>query len=159
MITRTAIKVKVEQCVMCEAGKLSPVWKRIERKPYCKYHAMALTAKKQVSINKEHNDFLEKFYKFIHEKYNYTCQETGKKLIYDKKHAAHILPKSKYDYFETDPRNGILLSWSIHGIIDKGSASQRKELKVWNTIQKTRKTLLEEVGLTFDAEHWENVTY
>lgn len=144
---------------MCEAGKLSPVWKRIERKPYCKYHAMSLTAKKQVSINKDQHDALERFYKYIHEKFSYTCQETGKILTYNNKHCAHILAKSRYPYFIFDSRNAILVNWTTHSIIDKGSPNQRKELKVWDAIQKTRKTLLEEVGLTFDAEHWENVTY
>ncbi len=159
MLQRSAIKKKLVQCVKCEEGKLSICWKKINNEPYCRYHASMATVKKQVSINKERHDKLDKFYKYIHEKFKYTCQETGKILTYSNKHAAHILPKSKYDYFEFDERNAILVSWSTHSIIDKGSPQQRKELKIWKHIQSVRKTLLEEVGLTFDEKHWELITF
>ena len=126
-----------------------------EKRYVCSKHPKT----EKVKVQTEHAAQLEKFYQYIHKKFNGICQETGKQLSYSNKHAAHILPKSKYDYFELDPRNGILLSWSIHSIVDKGSPEQRKSLKVWQRIQDTRKKLLEEVGLTFEKEHWEIITY
>lgn len=102
---------------------------------------------------------LEKWYEYIHKKYDGICQETGRKLSFSKKHCLHALPKSKYPYFKLDPRNGILASWNVHDQIDKGSASQRKALKIWATISKIRKTLLEEVGMEYSEDHWLNVKY
>lgn len=148
---------KLKQCSECPDGKLSFLWK--SNPPLCRYHAQVKTAKKQVSINQERTDKREKFYQAIHKKFNGICQETGKQLTYSNKHCAHILPKSKYDYFEFDLRNGILVSWNIHAIIDRGSPEQRKQLKVWKRIQDIRSKLLDEVGLTFDKEHWEIITF
>lgn len=121
----------------------------------CLSHPKAEKLKEQT----EHAAKLEKFYQAVHKKFNGICQETHKQLSYSNKHAAHILPKSKYDYFEFDLRNGILLSWSIHSVVDKGSPEQRKQLKVWKRIQDTRRKLLDEVGMAFDEKHWEIVTY
>lgn len=128
----------------------------IKRKLFvCSKHPKKESQRKET----EHHEKLEKFYNFIHVKFGGICQETGKTLSYSNKQCAHILPKSKYDYFEFDVRNAILVSWSVHHIIDKGSAEQRKALKVWQRIQDTRKKLLEEVGLSFDEKHWETITF
>ncbi len=128
----------------------------MKRKIYiCSKHPKTSDKKEQT----EHAAKLEKFYQAIHKKFNGICQETEKQLTYSNKHCAHLLPKSKYDYFEFDLRNAILVSWNIHSIIDKGSPEQRKQLKVWKRIQDIRSKLLDEVGLTFDEKHWEIITY
>lgn len=161
------IKKKLVQCIKCPEGKLCVAWKSEykdgKKISWCRYHWTGEKLKRKPKEEKveetERQKRLEAWYKFIYNKYRGVCQETGAWLNFSKTHAAHILPKSKYDYFETDPRNGIYLSSHIHAIVDRGTSTQRKELKIWNHIQSVRKELLEEAGLTFDAEHWEHVTY
>lgn len=102
---------------------------------------------------------LDKFYKFIYDKYEGFCQETGRKLSFNKKCVMHLLPKSKYPYFRLDIRNGYLVAWDIHSIVDKGSEKQRKALKIWKYISDTREKLLSEVGLDYSESHWLNVVY
>lgn len=98
--------------------------------------------KKRVAANKDKTDKLDKWYHAIHEKFNYECQETGNYLTYSKKHAHHILPKKDYPYFMFDLDNGILVSWSVHHILDWGSEKQKKELKIYPFIEKRKKELL-----------------
>lgn len=101
-------------------------------------------------------DLLEKWYRFIWKRDGEFCVETGRKLPFDKKYCAHLLPKSKYPYFKTDPNNGLLLDWHIHDILDKGSAKQRLALKVWGQIRDARTKMLESVGLIYDEDYWLN---
>lgn len=45
---------------------------------------------------------------------------------------AHILPKSKYTYWELNPRNIIMLHPEAHEIVDQGTAAQREKHPDWN---------------------------
>lgn len=154
----------MSKIVTCSICRQSTALYRVERDQFkakkyvCSKHPKKIDGKVN-PINKEKHDKLDKFYQHIHEKFNYTCQETGKKLEYSNKHVLHLLPKSKYPYFALDTRNAILASWSTHSIVDKGGKDQRTSLKIWKSIQNTRKKLLEEVGMEFDAQHWEIITY
>lgn len=145
---------------VCECGKPSGTWKKCvscRAKVY-----MQRSHEKRNGIQKQNSNtdlLLEKWYEYIHKKYDGICQETGRKLSFSKKQCLHALPKSKYPYFKLDPRNGILASWNVHDQIDKGSAAQRRALKIWATISAIRKTLLEEVGMDYSEEHWLNVKY
>ena len=160
------MKVILRKCSDCPSdSKLKPAWKTIredgEKKYLCRYHAQMRTAKKQIAEKKKEgsvSDKLDKWYKFIYDKYEGYCQETGRKLDFNKRYCAHLLPKAKYPYFKLDPRNGLLLNWQTHSILDHGSPNQRKALKVWNQISETRRKLLDEVGMEYDEEFWLNMS-
>lgn len=138
---------KKRHCSKCDRPVFS--------KGLCRYHANFVYAAKMKE--RKQPDLMEKWYKALHEVNNYKSLETGNTLTYDKKQAAHLLPKSRYEYFKTDLENGVLLEWRFHHILDFGSATQRKALKCWDEIEKRRKKLLESVGLEYSEEYWLNI--
>lgn len=154
------IAKKMKQCVDCEKGKLSYLWK--SNPPLCRYHSFARGKKVSDVIEKPEAGKLDLWYMKIYSLADGVCAESGRKLKFDKKYCAHLLPKKKgiggFPYFKYDLRNGVLLDWRFHGILDKGSATQRRALKTWEYISLQRKMLLDEVGMNYDEHYWLNMS-
>lgn len=131
--------------------------KRVKKTAKENWYAMQKrSAEKSKLKNIDKRISLNDWYKAIHSKFNGICQEKGVVLSFSNKHCAHLLPKSLFEEFSLDLENGLLVSWDIHDIIDKGSAKQRLELKCWSLICDRRKKMLESKGYDYDENYWLN---
>lgn len=120
---------------------------------YCKSHANTeiyipkMKAKMIIGDEK-----LERWYKFIYEKFKGICQEDGRQLPFDKKFIHHILPKAKMPYYKYDERNGILINLQAHSTIEHSAPQFKEKLKCYPTILKTQIELYSECGMDVKAD-------
>lgn len=135
-----------------------PIKKEKVKDPYYWSNLRSKSLKKKMVANKPNQDKLDLWYRKIYDMAGGVCAESGRKVSFSNMCCAHLLPKSKYGYFKFDLRNGILLSREYHAILDKGTASQRRSLKVWEYVCLQRQLLLSEVGLEFDEDYWANMS-
>ncbi len=156
-MTYSSIERKNNTCNVEGCGKPSGTWLKCTHHRSLEY---AERSKKKRELNGVTQDKLDLWYQKIYDMHFGICAETGRKLSFDKKYCCHILPKKNgiggFPYFKLDLRNGILLSWNIHHVIDQGSPEQRKALKTWEYISMVRKQLLEEVGIEYNEDYWLN---
>src|SRR5882757_2792684 len=84
------------------------------------------SVKKKLDNAKEFLAELKLWHHRLHDRCHGICAESGMNLRFNKGHCCHLLPKSMYENFSFDDRNGILLAMQYHNVLDHGSPKQRK---------------------------------
>lgn len=144
------IAKKLKQCVDCEKGKLSYLWK--SNPPLCRYHSSARNQKEVAVKVKSISDVDERFYEFVWKHRDHFCAECGATLKEIKRdYFHHILPKRKgaggFPYFRHEDMNIILLCWSCHQKAE--SAISYPKMKVFGFCEGIKRQLLSNVGIEY----------
>jgi len=144
------IERKLKQCIECEEGRLSILWR--SNPPLCKKHSFIRTAKKQIEEGKASKQTYDDFCRALWKSRPHVSQLSGKPLPeYDphspkfcnliRFHMHHMKQqgqegKSKKQLGITlDETKIIFVTAAEHHIIEYGSDKQKEEIG-WNTFVK-----------------------
>lgn len=132
----------------CDCGKPSGTWSKCVQ---CrgKIYAERSRVKREGKGITDNKD--EKFFKYVWDNSPHVCSECGKILNEFKRwYIHHILAKSNFPYFRTDPRNAIILCYQHHNEIE--SSISAPKMKVYEHCEKVKYKLLQEVGIDYERK-------